>query len=86
MSNSKYGRETISPEAMAEMEIMAKIDYSLKELEGGGVPEERRNKMVVETKRAISRYDQLWGGSDEDAKQMVEDYSKRLRKITHGAV
>ncbi len=81
MSYTKYGEGPVSSEARAEIEIMAKIDYLLKELESGSVPEERRKKMVGETKRAISRYDRLFGGLGEDAKEMVKNYSERLKKI-----
>lgn len=86
MSYSKYGEGPVSSEARAEIETMVQIDGLLKELEGGSVPEERRKKIVGETKRAISRYDRLFGGLGEDAKQMVENYSERLKKIEHRAV
>lgn len=85
MSYSKYGEGPVSSEARAEIEIMAKIDYLLKELEGGGVSEDRRKQIVGETKRSISRYNRLFGGSGEDAKQMVENYSERLKKIERRA-
>ncbi len=75
MKYPKYDdREPMSPEARAEVEIMATLDRLLGELEKGNLPEERREEIAGEVREALTRYHKLC----REAEETINVYYKRL--------
>ncbi|MBI5071318.1 hypothetical protein HZB93_00245 [Candidatus Falkowbacteria bacterium] len=68
-------REPMSPEATAEVEIMATLDRLLGELEKGNLPEEQQGEIASEAREALKRYHKLFG---KEAQETIDTYYKRL--------
>lgn len=74
----KNVRETLSAEAVAEVEIMQEIDRLFRELEADGTNEDRREELTFEIRRALERYNQLFH-EKEGAGELLQGYYDRLK-------
>lgn len=77
MGKIQNSGETLSVEAMAEVEIMQEIDRLFRELEAADTNEDRREELARDIRQALERYHHLFRKED-DAKELLRGYYKRL--------
>lgn len=84
MGMPKNVGETISAEAVAEVEIMQELDRLFQEAEGETVNEERKIELAGEIRQALERYRKLFRQAikeDDAARELFRGYYERLEKL-----
>jgi len=79
MGMPKNVRESMSAEAVEEVEIFQELERLFRELESGETNEDRREELAHEIRQTLERHHQLFHDRVH-AKGFVEECSKRIKK------